>query len=109
MQNKQRAQQGKQLRNENFWPWTTLSQLLVGCAVLLAALCGFLAWSRKRPDKYKTIREKAGQLLRRLAHADWKVATVGLGLLLAAALGVSASVLGVSIPLNEPLLRLAAL
>ena len=109
VQNKQRAQQGNTLGNATFWSRTTLIRILVGCGVLLAALSGFLAWSGKRPDEYKTLREKAGRLLRRLAHADWKVSVVGLGLLLAAALGVNAPLLGVSVPLNQPLLRLAAL
>jgi hypothetical protein len=109
VKNKQRAQQGKQSGSATFWSWVTLPRILIGCVVLLAALFGFLIWSRMRPDEYKKLREKAGRLFRLLARADKKLAGVGIALLVATSLGVSAPLLGVSIPLNQPLLRLAAL
>ncbi len=109
VQNKQRAQQGKTQGNATFWSWTALILILIGGAVLLAAVCGFLVWSRKRPDEYTTLREIAGRLLRRQAHPDWKWAAPGLGLLLLAALGGEVTLLSTAkIPVNDPRLRLAA-
>ena len=64
---------------------------------------------QKATRRVQEASRKAGRLLRRLAHADKKLAGVGIALLLAAALGVSAPLLGVSIPLTSPLLRLTAL
>src|SRR5450755_1416884 len=47
------AQEIDQLKNQNYWSWTTIGPILVGFAGLLAALYSFITWIRNRQDEQK--------------------------------------------------------
>lgn len=47
------AQEIDQLKNQNYWSWTTIGPILVGFAGLLAALYSFITWIRNRRDEQK--------------------------------------------------------
>ena len=47
------AQEVDQLKNQNYWAWTTIGSILVGFAGLLAALYSFITWIRNRQDELK--------------------------------------------------------
>jgi hypothetical protein len=46
-------QEIQQLKNQNYWAWTTIGPILVGFAGLLAALYSFITWIRNRRDEQK--------------------------------------------------------
>ncbi len=47
------TQEIDQLKNQNYWAWTTIGPILVGFAGLLAALYSFITWTRNRRDEEK--------------------------------------------------------
>jgi hypothetical protein len=47
------AQEIDQLKNQNYWSWTTIGPILVGFAGLLAALYSFITCIRNRQDEQK--------------------------------------------------------
>src|SRR2546422_776581 len=47
------AQEINQLKNQNYWAWTTIGPILIGFAGLLAALYSFITWIRNRQDEQK--------------------------------------------------------
>ena len=52
--NKEKLEQEiDQLKNQNYWAWTTIGPILVGFAGLLAALYSFITWIRNRQDEQK--------------------------------------------------------
>ena len=50
-------QEVDQLKNQNYWAWTTIGPILVGFAGLLAALYSFITWFRNRQDEQRKQRE----------------------------------------------------
>ena len=50
-------QEVDQLKNQNYWAWTTIGPILVGFTGLLAALYSFITWFRNRQDEQGKQRE----------------------------------------------------
>ena len=52
------TQEIDQLKNQNYWAWTTIGPILVGFAGLFAALYSFITWIRNRQDEQKKREEE---------------------------------------------------
>ncbi len=79
------AQEIDQLKNQNYWAWTTIGPILVGFAGILAALYSFITWIRNRQDEQKKRGEEQKRWLEdrkdeREKRAEERFQTVATGL-----------------------------